>query len=205
LREVLEQDLPIDFLTCHPSLAEADHVLVLRPVAEIPVPSYRAQPIRLPDLFELLQKFRDGSYDRIVCSTEWIMGLLALFLKHCFSVPGYFYVHTDWLDLMERSQRLDRRSADRFRRLLRALYRSYDGLLVMNSEQTEWLASSAMSIPREKILDAGCWAHNSFRTPEGAGIDAFDAGDHRAGTSERDPWRSGSSLLNELLELVSQD
>jgi hypothetical protein len=203
-REVRERDLPIDFLTCHPSLAEEDHLLVMRPVAEIRVPSYRAQPIRLPDLFELLQKFRDGSYDRIVCSTELIMGLLALFLKNCFSVPGYFYVHNDWLDLMERSQRLDQRSADRIRRLLRALYRSYDGLLLSDREQADWFAGPALGIPRGKIFDAVGWADQSFRAMDGSELNAFDAGDKPGGKSEQDPAPSGSSLLNELLDLVSQ-
>jgi glycosyltransferase involved in cell wall biosynthesis len=168
LREVQQQDLPIDILTCHPTQPSEEHLVVLRPIAEFSFPFYRSQIIRLPDIFELVRRFRDGSYDRVVCSTEMLMGMMALYLKTSFSVPSYFYVHTDWLDFAQKTLKLEQRPTDRIRRFLRALYRTFDGILVLNSEHVEWLSGPSMGIPLERIFTTAHWADDIFRRLPGA-------------------------------------
>jgi glycosyltransferase involved in cell wall biosynthesis len=163
LSEVQRRNLPIDFLVCSKDTPQEDHLLVLPPILEFAVPAYRSQVFRIPDLLEFQDIFRRGCYDRVICSTELIMGALAMLLKHAFSVPAYFYLHTDWLDFADKTLQLDMRSRDRIRRLLRAFYRSYDGLFVLNAEQRAWLSGPAMGIPRSRIFATTHWVESQFK------------------------------------------
>ena len=160
--EAVRLDLPIDFCVCHGEVEPDGHLKVLRPLLEVEVPYYEQQPLRIFDLLELQRLFVEGGYDRIVCSTEGLMGLAALYLKGAFSVPAYFYVHTDWMDFARRTLGLDGPNTDRVRRLLRAFYQAYDGLFVLNSEQREWFSSEAMGIPPERIRQTAHWADARF-------------------------------------------
>ena len=160
--EVVRRDLPIDFVVCHGSATPDEHLKVLGPVVEFPLPYYEHQPIRGFDLMELQQLFINGGYDRVLCSTEGLMGLAALYLKNAFGVPAFFYVHTDWIDFARRTLKLDLHNTDRVRRLLRAFYQSFDGLFVLNSEHLEWLASDAMGIPRGRLRQTAHWPDGRF-------------------------------------------
>jgi glycosyltransferase involved in cell wall biosynthesis len=162
LTEVQKRNLPIDFATCSKSKAGESHLHILDPIAEFSLPFYRSQTFRIPDPLNLQKLFRHGAYDRIVCSTELSMGILALFLKKAFCVPAYFYIHTDWLDFADKTLKLDSHSRDRLRRALRAFYRSFDGLFVLNSEQVDWLAGPTMGIPHHKIFKTAHWADRHF-------------------------------------------
>ncbi len=160
--EVTRRDLSIDFAVCHPTLSADEHLHVLRPLVELPLPYYEDQPLRAFDLGELQRLFINGGYDRVVCSTEGLMGLAALYLKSAFSVPAHFYVHTDWLDFARRRLSLDARGLDRVRRLLRAFYRSFDGLFVLSGEHRDFLASSAMGIAAERLHQTAHWPASCF-------------------------------------------
>jgi len=81
-------------------------------VAAFQVPWYPDQRFRVPNLMEIQRLFRDGGYDRVMCSTEMLMGPIALFLKTAFKVPVYFYMHTDWLDFFEKNTSLDARALE---------------------------------------------------------------------------------------------
>src|SRR5690606_2352789 len=109
LGEARKRDLPIDFLACatgrENGLAAGDHLHLLPAVSEFTLPFYKDQVIRLPGLLELQKTFLEGGYDRIICSTEAPMGLLAIYLKSAFNVPAYFYAHTDWMDFARRTLR----------------------------------------------------------------------------------------------------
>jgi glycosyltransferase involved in cell wall biosynthesis len=167
--EALRRDLPIDFAVCHAATKPDRHLKVLRPVLELPLAYYPDQPVRAFDLMELERLFIDGAYDRVVCSTEGLMGLAALYLKNAFSVPAFFYVHTDWIDFARRTLKLDVHNTDRVRRLLRAFYHGFDGLFVLNSEQLDWFASDAMGIERGQLRQTAHWPDERFlpRSPCG--------------------------------------
>lgn len=170
LGEARKSDLPIDFLACKPAAAGADagglaagpHLRLLPSLAEFDLPFYAGQTIRLPGLLELHRVFLEGGYDRIVCSTEAPMGLYALYLKSAFNVPAYFYAHTDWMDFAKRTLKFDAHKLDRLRRILRAFYRRFDGVFLLNTEQRDAFASPAMGLSPERLFLTAHWADARF-------------------------------------------
>jgi glycosyltransferase involved in cell wall biosynthesis len=166
LDETVRRGLPIDFLACNvpaDAMARADgHLLTVPALTEMRFPFYPDQPFRMPDLLQVQKVFQEGGYDRIICSTEAPMGLAALYLKHAFSVPAHFYVHTDWMDFARRNMSLDVHQSDRLRRLLRAFYGAFDGLFLLNTEQREAFASPDFGIPREKLRLTAHWTRPQF-------------------------------------------
>ncbi len=158
LAEVRRRDLPVDFLICHGEQAPGDHLQVVRPLEAFTVPGFGEQPIRLPDLLEVLRLVEAEGYDRLIVSTEGVMGWVGLFLKHALRVPAHFFMHTDWLEFLVHNSDLDQQGLDRARRLLRWFYRHWDGLFVLNRQHLEWLAGSAMDIPRESLHLTAHWA-----------------------------------------------
>ncbi len=177
LREVQRREAPIDFLVCRRDVAPQPHLRALPPVAEFSLPVYRNQIFRVPDLLELHRTFRQGGYERILCSTELIMGPLALYLKQAFSAPAFFYLHTDWLEFADKTLQLDPHNHDRVRRMLRAFYRGFDGVFTLNTEQQEWLSSPSMGISRDRIFRTAHWADSQFR-PQTANKAAAFPGTH---------------------------
>jgi glycosyltransferase involved in cell wall biosynthesis len=179
--EAVRRDLPVDFVVCHASTMADRHLRVLKPMLELPLPFYEHQPIRAFDIMELQRMFLSGGYDRVVCSTEGLMGLAALYLKNAFSVPAFFYVHTDWIDFARRTLKLGVHNTDRVRRMLRAFYHGFDGLFVLNSEQLDWFASDAMGIERARLRQTAHWPDPRFAPRDGARSDALP----RAGDADR--------------------
>jgi glycosyltransferase involved in cell wall biosynthesis len=166
LAESRRRDLPIDFLACatgkEGGLRSGPHLTLMPAVSEFTLPFYPDQVIRMPGLMDLQRLFVEGGYDRIICSTEAPMGLLALYLKHAFNVPAYFYTHSDWLDFARRVLRYDRRKTDRLRRFLRAFYRRFDGVFLLNTEQRDSFASSAMGLDPQRLFLTAHWADARF-------------------------------------------
>jgi glycosyltransferase involved in cell wall biosynthesis len=163
LDEVRRRDLPIDFLACNlPEGKEGPHLINVPALTEVRFPFYPDQPFRMPDLLQVQKIFQDGGYDRIICSTEAPMGLVALYLKHAFAVPAHFYVHTDWMDFAKRNLDLDIHQSDRVRRILRAFYGAFDGLYLLNTEQRDIFAGHDFGIPREKLHLTAHWTRPQF-------------------------------------------
>jgi glycosyltransferase involved in cell wall biosynthesis len=149
-----------------------NHLLSLPSLASFRFPFYPDQPFRMPDLLQVQKLFRDGGYDRIICSTEAPMGLIALYLKHAFGVPARFYVHTDWMDFARRNAELDVHQMDRVRRILRAFYGAFDGLYLLNTEQRETFASPEFGIAPERLHLTAHWTRPEFapRTVDRAAV-----------------------------------
>nr|MDQ3002727.1 glycosyltransferase [Fibrobacterota bacterium] len=166
LAEARRRNLPIDFLACSTGrengLQSGDHLRLIPTVSEFTLPFYQDQIIRIPGMMDLQKTFLEGGYDRIICSTEAPMGALALYLKHAFNVPAYFYTHSDWLDFARRVLRYDKRKLDRLRRFLRAFYRRFDGVFLLNTEQKENFASQAMGLVPDRLHLTAHWADASF-------------------------------------------
>jgi glycosyltransferase involved in cell wall biosynthesis len=172
LHEARAAGLPLDFLVCDELAAtepetkrplDGPHLLRLPPSAHVALPFYQEQPLRLPDLMAVHRAFAEGGYDRIVCSTEAPMGLVALYLRSAFHVPAYFYVHTDWLDFAKRTLGLNPQQLDRLRRLLRAFYSRFDGVFVLNTEQRDFLTSPAMGLKPERVHVTAHWVDPVYR------------------------------------------
>lgn len=151
LAEIQRSDYPVDFLICHPTAAAEPHLHVVRPLAEFSFPTFGEQQLRIPDLLQVARTFYEGGYDRVVCSTEGPMVLIALFLKYMFNVPAYFFMHTDWLDFFRHTTNLNVHERDRIRRLMRGLYRQFDGVFVLNSDHHKWLTGSQMGLKKKAV------------------------------------------------------
>jgi glycosyltransferase involved in cell wall biosynthesis len=154
--------LNIDFLTCHQTLPAQPHLNVVRPVGSFSLPGYPDQMIHVPDLLEIKRVFIEGGYDRIICSTELLMGLVALFLKESLAVPVYFFMHTDWLEFFSRTTSLELQVIDRIRRMLRAFYLQFDGIFVMNQDHRNWLTGPAIGFEAQRIFDTAHWVDERF-------------------------------------------
>ncbi|MCP4136350.1 MAG: glycosyltransferase [bacterium] len=162
LEEVQKHDLPIDFLVCSSTLQSADHLIVVPPLAEFTLPFYEQQPLRIPDLLAVHGLFQEGEYDRIICSTEGPMGLISLFLKQSYTVPAYFFVHTDWMMFAKQVLNFDQQNRSRLRRLLRAYYRGFDKLFVLNKDHRNWFTGRDMGFSESEISLTAHWAEDIF-------------------------------------------
>lgn len=163
LKEIQRRDLPIDLLVCSSTVEPEDHLIVVPPVSEFTLPMYKQQEMRIPNFLQIHKIFLEGEYDRIVCSTEGPMGLVALYLKHAYTVPAYFYIHTDWIMFARKVLNFDKDNISRLRRFLRAYYRNFDALFVLNSDQRKWLCSRDMGFRPENIHLTAHWVQDTFR------------------------------------------
>ncbi len=155
LRQIQQRDLPIDLLVCDDEREAEDHLLVFRPLGSYTLPDTGGQQLRIPDLLQIARAFYEGGYDRVICSTEGPMVLVALFLKYMFNVPCYFFMHTDWLEYIKSTTDATPHERDRIRRLLRLLYQQFDGVFVLNTEHKRWLTGHEMELdPMQVFLTA---------------------------------------------------
>jgi glycosyltransferase involved in cell wall biosynthesis len=161
-KEIKSRNLPIDILVCSNDIEPDDHLIVLKPMAEYNFPLYREQPVRIPDYLEIHHLFHDGEYDRILCSTEGPMGMAAWYLKRAYSVSSYFYLHTDWIMFARKVLNLDHGNLNRFRRLLRVFYKTFDGLFVLNKDQEKWLTGRDMGFHPDAVHPTAHWADAVF-------------------------------------------
>ena len=147
-----EHEMPVDFLICHPDAQPEEHLHVVRPLVNFDLPNYSEQEIRIPDLLQIARIFYEGGYDRIVCSTEGPMALVAMFLKAMFNVPASFFMHTDWLEFIRQTTSLNRHEVDRVRRLMRLFYNQFDQIFVLNTEHRDWLTSHEMNLEEDRVI-----------------------------------------------------
>ncbi|MDR0506870.1 MAG: glycosyltransferase [Dysgonamonadaceae bacterium] len=161
-RQIKERSLPIDIITCSSTVQPDSNLIALKPVSEFEIPFYREQNICIPNFVELHNLFLKGEYDRIICSTEGIMGMCALYLKHAYSVEASFYMHTDWLMFARKVLNITGHNLDRVRRLLRFFYKSFDRVLVLNSDQKKWLTGRDMNLAPESVCQTAHWANPCF-------------------------------------------
>jgi glycosyltransferase involved in cell wall biosynthesis len=156
----------IDFVVCSNNIHPQSNLHVIKPLAEVSLQQFGGHLIGIPNILDLHSIFQKGGYDRIICSTELVMGLAAMCLKEAFCVPAYFYMHTDWLDFFQKSTDINSHAIDRIRRMLRAFYKRFDGVFVLNSEHKEWLASSYMELDKDKIFMTSHWLDKGFHTSQ---------------------------------------
>jgi glycosyltransferase involved in cell wall biosynthesis len=124
----------------------------VRPLTSFTLPDFGEQEIRIPDLMEIARIFYAGGYDRVVCSTEGPMAFVALFLKHMFNVPAFFFMHTDWLEFIKDTTDLNQHERDRLRRILRFFYQQFAGVFVLNDDHHDWLSGHQMQLDADKVL-----------------------------------------------------
>ncbi len=160
--EIKRLNLPIDLLVCSDTLKADEHLIVIKPELEIEIPNYKGQSLRIPNINKIHKLFLQNNYDRIMSSTEGVMGFISIILKNAFTVPAYFYIHTDWIMFARKNIGMDQHQADKVRRLLRVFYKNFDKLFVLNNDHKKWLASNEMEYDNAKIYKTGHWVSKNF-------------------------------------------
>ncbi len=173
LDEIRKRDLPIDILICSSRLKSEDHLIVVPPLGEYTLPFYEQQPLRIPNILDIHRIFKEGEYDRLICSTEGPMGLISLFLKQAYTVPAYFFVHTDWMMFARQVLNFDHENRGRLRRILRAFYHNFDGLFVLNRDQRSWLIGKDMGFDQNRVFLTAHWAESEFVPQKARKTDLF--------------------------------
>jgi len=161
--EIKKRNLPIDIVTCNATLTPDEHLVVLNPVKEFSLPFYSDYSFKIPNFVELHNLFFNGGYDRIVCSTEGVMGLFGLYLKHAYTVEASFYMHTDWLMFARKVLHIEGHNLNRVRRILRSFYNAFDRVLVLNSDQKTWLSGMQMNLKPENVCQTAHWVNARFQ------------------------------------------
>jgi glycosyltransferase involved in cell wall biosynthesis len=161
-KEIKKRNLPIDILVCSDDIEPDDHLIVVKPMIELKLPYNEHQTMKIPNFLEIHNLFLENEYDRIVCSTEGIMGLISLYLKNAYSVNAYFYMHTDWLMFARKVLKVDIHNLNRIRRFFRAYYKAFDGLFVLNTDQRKWLVSQEMGFKEDQVFLTAHWADKMF-------------------------------------------
>ncbi|HPS86316.1 MAG TPA: glycosyltransferase [Spirochaetota bacterium] len=163
LDEIQERNLPIDLLVCSDTVKPEEHLIVIKPAAVYTPPFYQEQPVRIPNVLDVHKQFMAGEYDRILCSTEGPMGLASIYLKTAYSVPAYFFVHTDWITFAKSTLNFSDPAMNRLRRILRGFYRSFDGVLVLNKEQKKWFSGPEMEFKKTEVKLTSHWVDEKFK------------------------------------------
>ena len=166
LQEIQRWDLPIDILICSNRIKSEPHLHVVPSMGSFVLKTFSDHEFNVPDILEIQNIFANGSYNRIMVSTEFCMGPVALYLQKAFNVPAHLFMHTDWVDYIRNNTHLDTHNQDRVRRLLRSFYRQFDGIFVLNSEHEEWLRSPAIGIPAGRIFRTAHWNDAIFKPAE---------------------------------------
>jgi len=161
-REIKSRDLPVDILVCSNTLKDDRNLVVIKPMSEFNIPFYRQQALRLPNFISIQRIFRKNGYDRVICSTEGPMGFAALYLKKLYSVKTYFYLHTDWIMFARQVMGMEDAGLKRLQRIMRAYYKQFDSIFVLNSDQQHWLIGHAMKFDPSRVLLTAHWAENIF-------------------------------------------
>ena len=161
-KQIKARNLPVDILTCSDKIQPDDHLHVLKPLSTFEIPIYTEQTINIPNFTELHNLFLKGEYDRLICSTEGVMGLCGLYLKHAYTVEASFYMHTDWLMFVEKVLNITGQNLDRVRRFLRFFYKSFDRLFVLNSDQKRWLTGQDMNFNPKNVYQTSHWVNTRF-------------------------------------------
>ena len=156
--DIKQRNLPVDLLVCSNTLESDDHLIVIKSVAEFSIPLYPDQPVRIPNFVELHNLFHEREYDRVICATEGVMGAMGLYLKHAYSVPASFFIHTDWVMFSSKVLNFDKHNQSRIRRFLRLYYGAFDCLFALNTDQRKWLISREMNFPENKVFLTENWA-----------------------------------------------
>ncbi|MDR2234134.1 MAG: glycosyltransferase [Tannerella sp.] len=178
-RQIKERNLPIDLLVCSDRMESDDHLIVLKPVCEFTFPFYPDQPVRIPNMMEIHDLFHQREYDRVICSTEGMMGVMGLYLKQAYSVPAHFFIHTDWVMFSQKVLHFDQQNRDRIRRMLRGYYGAFDRVFVLNKDLHKWLTGKDMNFDENKIHLTSHWADLNFKPVQASKKEIFGIDERR--------------------------
>jgi glycosyltransferase involved in cell wall biosynthesis len=194
--EIKRHNYPIDIMTCSNTVEQDDHLIVLQPLSTFRVPVQGKITIRVPNLIEIHKFFLNNAYDRIVCSTEGLMGLVSLYLKNAYSVKSYFYLHTDWILTVQRFMDIDRANLTRLKRWLRAFYKGFDEIIVLNPDHKKWLTGTKMDFESSRIHLSSNWSRREFKPQNVSKTEILQTANHDFVVLCPVPLKTGYGVLD---------
>jgi glycosyltransferase involved in cell wall biosynthesis len=165
-QEIIEKDLPIDIMVCSNKIVNNQNLIAISPTMELINPVLQNQSLRIPDFLEVQNIFEQNEYDTIICSSDGIMGIVALYLKHAFSVEASVYMYNDSLNELENALNIDHENKKRLLRLFRLYYKSFDRIIVLNQQHKDWMIGRKMSISKDKVYLSSKFTSNHIHYAE---------------------------------------
>lgn len=150
-QEIIDNNLPIDIMVCSNKVASESNLIAVSPTIELDNPVVKDKTIRVPDFLEVQNIFEANEYDRIVCASDGVMGLLAIYLKHAYSVEANLFMYNDTLSELTSILDIDYENKKRLLRLIRLYYKSFDRIIALNQQHKDWLTDKKMAISQKKV------------------------------------------------------
>ncbi len=173
LRQIQSENLPIDMLVCGEKISQDKNLIVVKPGLVYKNPLFEGSLIKVPDFLEVQKIFETNEYTKIICSSDSVMGLLALYLKTAFSVPASIIVGENKIAAIDTKHKTDESNRKMITRALRMFYNSFDNVILTNSELKDWICGRKMAIPDKKVLSVS--DNNSKQKSKNASIDILGA------------------------------
>jgi hypothetical protein len=152
LRQIQSENLPIDMLVCGEKISQDKNLIVVRPGLVHVNPLFKGSQIKIPDFLEVQKVFETNEYTKIICSSDSVMGILALYLKTAFSVPACIIVGDNKIAAIETMHKTDESNRKMITRALRMFYNSFDTVIVTKSELKDWICGRKMAIPEKRVF-----------------------------------------------------
>jgi hypothetical protein len=160
-------------LVCGEKISQDKNLIVVKPGLVYKNPLFEGSLIKVPDFLEVQKIFETNEYTKIICSSDSVMGLLALYLKTAFSVPASIIVGENKIAAIDTKHKTDESNRKMITRALRMFYNSFDNVILTNSELKDWICGRKMAIPDKKVLSVS--DNNSKQKSKNASIDILGA------------------------------
>lgn len=147
----MQEQLPIDFITCSDDPTEVPELVKISPVKTIKINPH-APPLHIPDFFELHEFFRKSNYDQFLTCGSILSSISCLFLKECFVANAHIFVCRNWLKALTRKYKLNTKQESRLRRIIRFYFKQFSTLFTPNMKITRQLCEKNMNLNKNNIL-----------------------------------------------------
>lgn len=159
IKQIQSLDLPVDMLVCSEKLKSDRNLIVVKPEFIHDNPIFKDSEIKIPDFLEVQKIFETNEYTRIICSSDSVMGLLALYLKTAFSVEASFIITENRVKTIEENYKTDESARKMITRALRLFYNSFNNIIVTNNELKDWVCGRKMAIAEKHVKSINSNAH----------------------------------------------
>jgi hypothetical protein len=151
IKHIQSLNLPVDMLVCSEKLKSDKNLIVVKPEFIHDNPVFKDSQIKIPDFIEVQKIFETNEYTRIICSSDSVMGLLALYLKTAFSVEASFIITENRVKTIEENHKTDESARKMITRALRLFFNSFDNIIATNSDLKDWICGRKMALAERNV------------------------------------------------------
>jgi len=152
LRYIQKNNLDVDMLVCSENMSQDKNLIVVKPGFIHENPIFEGTQIKIPDFLEVQKLFETNEYTKIICSSDSVMGILAIYLKTAFSVEATILINENRVQTIEKKHKTNESSQKMITRALRLFYNSFDKVIVTNDELRDWVSGRKMAIPSKRVF-----------------------------------------------------